>query len=84
MISEDSEDYSHVKSCHVTGAEEPIAELLESFQNLDTINEIEDDDGDSDWEDVESDDEYSDEDSEGSCTYWEVEDEASFIVFGED
>ncbi|EUC34497.1 hypothetical protein COCCADRAFT_93268 [Bipolaris zeicola 26-R-13] len=84
MISEDSEDYSHAKSCHVTGAEEPVAELLESFQNLDTVDDIEDDDGDSDWEDVESDDEYSDEDSEGSCTYWEVEEEASFIVFGED
>jgi hypothetical protein len=84
MISEDSEDYCHAKSCHAAGADESVSELVESFQNLDTIDEIEDDDGDSDWEDVESDDEYSDEDSEGSCTYWEVEEEASFIVFGED
>ncbi|EOA83008.1 hypothetical protein ACJQWK_04580 [Exserohilum turcicum] len=87
IISEDSEDYSHTKTVHIADAEEPISEILESLQVFDTTDEIEEDDGDSDWEDVESDDdddEYSDEDSEGSCTYWEIEDEASFIVFGED
>ena len=92
LISEDSEDYSHAKVYHVSDTEAPITELseedeYESLQNIDSIDGIEDDDGDSDWEDVESDDEgseYSDEDSEGSCTYWEVEEETSFIVFGED
>ncbi|USP73637.1 hypothetical protein yc1106_00911 [Curvularia clavata] len=94
MISEDSEDYYHSGNRDVIDESEPVADeaepapkLLKSFQNLDKIDEIEDDDGDSDWEDAEEDedsDEYSDDDSEGSCTYWEIDDESSFIVFGED
>lgn len=81
VISEDPED------CLVVDEAEPALESPKSSQDLDKIDDIEDDDGDSDWEDAESDedgDEYSDEDSEGSCTYWEVDDESSFIVFGED
>jgi hypothetical protein len=92
QISEDSEDYSQAKVYHVGETEEsvdesPISKDEESQLALDSINEIEDDDGDSDWEDLDSDEEsseYGDEYGDGDGIYFEIEEEASFIVFGDD
>lgn len=92
QISEDSEDYSQVKVYHVGETEESVDESHiskdeESQLALDSINEIEDDDGDSDWEDLDSDEEsseYGDEYGDGDGIYFEIEEEASFIVFGDD
>jgi hypothetical protein len=92
QISEDSEDYSHVKIHYVHETEKSTDETSsskakESQPSANSIDEIEEDDGDSDWEDIDSDEESSDFGSdfgEGECTYFEFEEEASFIVFGED
>jgi hypothetical protein len=92
LISEDSEDYAQVKIHHVGVTEGSVNESLipndeESRPVFDSIDEIEDDDGDSDWEDIDSDEEsseYGDEFGEGDGIYFEVEEEASFIVFGDD
>jgi len=92
QISEDSEDYSQVKIHHVGETEESVNESLlsneeESRPVFDSIDEIEDDDENSDWEDIDSGDEsseYGDECGEGDGIYFEIEEEASFIVFGDD
>ncbi|KAG9191898.1 hypothetical protein G6011_10632 [Alternaria panax] len=92
QISEDSEDYSQVKIHHVGNAEEsgdesPVFSEQESRSFLDSSDEIQNDDGDSDWEDIDSDEqssEYGDEYGDGDGIYFEIEEEASFIVFGDD
>jgi hypothetical protein len=92
QISEDSEDYSHVKIHYVHETEESTDKTSSSKAKeprpfSDSIDEIEEDDGDSDWEDIDSEEESSDFGSdfgEGECAYFEFEEEASFIVFGED
>ncbi|KAI4697477.1 uncharacterized protein J4E84_000607 [Alternaria hordeiaustralica] len=91
-VSEDSEDYSHGKIHHVGSTDESSnitsrSEAEESQAVLDSTCEIEEDGGDSDWEDDDSDEDNSDCESEFSdsdCAYFEIEEEASFIVFGDD
>ncbi|KAF1837022.1 hypothetical protein BDW02DRAFT_186631 [Decorospora gaudefroyi] len=86
---EDEEDLSHAPTYHFGMAEESISPSPdtegESPQEDDSVEELEDDDGD--WEDVESDEEDSDsgdEPDEGDCVYFKYEEETSFIVFGDD
>jgi hypothetical protein len=89
-VSEDSEDYSCAR-IHVVGG----PENSHGLDNLDTPEEqvqaknspesLEDDDGDSDWEDIDSEEEES---CDGSYVCFEEEEEeeeeASFIVFAND
>ncbi|CAA9966734.1 hypothetical protein PTMSG1_10093 [Pyrenophora teres f. maculata] len=80
--TEDSKETSQVK-VHCYGTEESDldtgdVEEVPSLEDDDSLDEPLDDDGDSDWEDIESEDEDSD------CgSYYEIE-ETSFIVFGDD
>jgi hypothetical protein len=86
IISEDSEDYSCVRVFTLGGptdlGEDPSAVASEIHeQGEDIVEEVEDDDGDSDWEDIESED---DEDAmDGSYISFEEDEETSFIVFSE-
>jgi hypothetical protein len=90
-ISEDSEDYSQSSVYHFGAADEPISESPDqedgkSLQADDSIDELEWDDGDSDWEDVDSEEEssdYGDTTDEGEYVCFEIEEETSFIVFGD-
>jgi hypothetical protein len=62
--------------------EDPSAAPSENHeQNEDIVEEIEDDDGDSDWEDIESDND--DNGLDGSYISFEEDEETSFIVFSE-
>jgi hypothetical protein len=86
IISEDSEDYSCVRIFTLSGptdlGEDPSAAPSENHeQNEDIVEEIEDDDGDSDWEDIESDND--DNGLDGSYISFEEDEETSFIVFSE-
>jgi hypothetical protein len=92
QISEDSEDYPQTKIHHVGEAKEShngtsTSDEEESQTVLDSIYEIAEDDGDSDWEDIDSDEDsfdYGSEFGDDDCAYFEIEEEASFIVFGDD
>jgi hypothetical protein len=79
--SEDSEDYSSAR-VFVLGA--PQDDNVDGFPISDDVvhidDELEDDDGDSDWEDIDSEDESSD----GSYISFEVDEESSYIVFVSD
>lgn len=87
-ISEDSEDYSHARVIVLGGPEEEShprnqSLLADSAREEDSFDELEFDDGDSDWEDVDSDEE-DDESSDGSYISFEVEEECNYIVFSDD
>ena len=87
-VSEDSEDYSRTRVFTLGEPAElndfsSIAAPEESAHFEDFGEELEDDDGDSDWEDVDSDEENG-ESSDGSYICLEVEEESSFIVFSDD
>jgi hypothetical protein len=86
-ISEDSEDYVRARVFTMGGPEdvtdsEPGRSPEDSAQCDGPIQELEDDDEDSDWEDIDSDEE--DDSSEGSYAFSQVEEESSFIVFSDD
>lgn len=82
-VSEDSEDYASARVFVLGGpAEHDTLEVVASTSPRDPFGELEDDDGDSDWEDIDS-----DEDRDLSeCTYisFEKDTESSFIVFSND
>jgi hypothetical protein len=90
-ISEESEDYSQSAVYHFSAEEEQISKRLgeeenKSLQADDSIDELEWDDGDSDWEDMDSEEEssdYGDTTDEGEYVCFEIEEETSFIVFGD-
>ncbi|EDU51142.1 hypothetical protein PtrSN002B_003365 [Pyrenophora tritici-repentis] len=80
---EDPEETSSQVELHMYATEEVDLDTKDeedtpSLEDDDSLDELLDDDGDSDWEDIES----EDEDSDGG-SYYEIE-EASFIVFGDD
>ncbi|KAF1948067.1 hypothetical protein EJ02DRAFT_12222 [Clathrospora elynae] len=76
-VSEDSEDYSQVRVFHFGATEDPESETpaLQTDDSVEELKELEEDDGDSDWEDI---------DEVGEDVYFEIEEETSFIVFGDD
>jgi hypothetical protein len=89
-ISEDSEDYAQSAVYHLGATEASISESLdqEHDKSLQAADSLEDDDGDSDWEDMDSEDEeersdYGDTTDEGEYVCFEIEEETSFIVFGD-
>lgn len=83
-VSEDSEDYASARVFILGGPQEhDLSEVAELTHPGDTLGELEDDDGDSDWEDIES--EEDDENSiEDSYVSFEDDTESSFIVFSYD
>jgi hypothetical protein len=87
-VSEDSEDYSCARILVVGGSEEPsddhdlvIAEEVDHTE--DVLDALDYDDGDSDWEDIESDEGEWDS-SDDSYISFEPDEEASFVVFSQD
>ncbi|KAH7401140.1 hypothetical protein DE146DRAFT_677773 [Phaeosphaeria sp. MPI-PUGE-AT-0046c] len=83
-VSEDSEDYASARVFVLGGPpEHDTSVTVEPTHPEDPLEELEDDDGDSDWEDVESDAE-DEELSEGSYISFEEDTESSFIVFSND
>ncbi|KAL5114466.1 hypothetical protein ACEQ8H_007663 [Pleosporales sp. CAS-2024a] len=88
-ISEDSEDYSSARvfALGPPGEAQNLdsAEALgESKEMMDFLGDLQDDDRDSDWEDIDSDEE-NDESSEGSYICFEEDDEEpNLIVFSDD
>ncbi|KAF1842629.1 uncharacterized protein K460DRAFT_359202 [Cucurbitaria berberidis CBS 394.84] len=91
-ISEDSEDYSQGVAYHFGATSEPIREdpspeVQEPPRTDNQVEELEEDDDDSDWEDIDPEDDSSDpgdEVGEGDHIYFEIEEEASFVVFADD
>jgi hypothetical protein len=86
IISEDSEDYSCVRvftlGCPTDTDDDTSAVVPEAFDQDDgLVDDLEDDDGDSDWEDIESEDDG--EAMDGSYISFEEDEETSFIVFSE-
>jgi hypothetical protein len=89
-ISEDSEDYAQSSVYHFGATEMLIIDQEDdtSLQANDSLEELEWDDGDSDWEDISSSEEessdYGDDGSDdGDHVCFEIEEETSFIVFGD-
>jgi hypothetical protein len=92
-ISEDSEDYAqsavyHFGATEASISESPDQEDDKTLQAADSLEELEDDDGDSDWEDMDSEEEeersdYGDTSDEDDYVCFEIEEETSFIVFGD-
>jgi len=87
-ISEDSEDYSRARVFAMGGTAEVDNDDItvapeDLVQSGDFTQELEDDDGDSDWEDIDSDEE-GEESIDGSYVSSEVEEESSFVVFLDD
>lgn len=82
-VSEDSEDYASARVFVLGGALEPeTLEIVDPTDACVPLDDLADDDGDSDWEDVESDEE--EESNEGSYISFEDDTESSFIVFSND
>jgi hypothetical protein len=84
-IGGDSHDFSqariHVNDLFRCGREKDQDEIPSEDLVCDDMEELEEDDGDSDWEDVESDDDTLD---DGDYIFFDVEDDSSFVVFSED
>jgi hypothetical protein len=80
-VSEDSEDYSSARVFVLAPPEDTCVDsVTASVDAVHTDDELEDDDGDSDWEDIDSEDESSD----GSYISFEEDEESSYIVFSSD
>ncbi|CAO2658199.1 Nn.00g059220.m01.CDS01 [Neocucurbitaria sp. VM-36] len=85
-ISEDSEDYSQ----GVTGEpsrEDPTTGAEEPLRTEDLVEDLNDSNEDTNWEDIDSDEDSSglgDEESEGDYICFELEEETSYIVFDDD
>jgi hypothetical protein len=87
-VSEDSEDYSCARVLVVGGPEDSSDPLCvtapEEINDMEyALEDLEDDDGDSEWEDIESDEEEWGS-SDDSYISFEPDEEASFIVFSHD
>lgn len=91
-VSEDSEDYTEIVDLHTTTSEisrngEPLSEVKAIPHSEHCSGDLEEDDGDIDWEDVESDGEnlvpgYAASDSDSNCI--EIEELSNFILFTDD
>ena len=84
QLNEDS-DFSqariHVNDLFRCGREKNQDEIPSVDLECDDMEDLQEDDGDSDWEDVESDDDTLD---DGDYIFFDVEDDSSFVVFSED
>ena len=90
-IFEDSEDYAQSSVYHFGATKVSITDQQDdntSLQADDSTEELEWDDDDTDWEDIDSSEEeessdYGDGSDEGDYVCFEIEEETSFIVFGD-
>jgi hypothetical protein len=86
-VSEDSEDYSQTTVFMMGGSREHDERCQEEASMEthieDPYEDIESDDGDCEWEDVESEEE-GDESSDGSYICFETSQEANFVIFAND
>jgi hypothetical protein len=88
-VSEDSEDYSCARVFVMGGPEQPehldtVDELEEPSQAETLFENLDFDDGDSNWEDITSDEEDIQSTDDGSYICFEEDEVASFVVFSDD